>query len=139
LHRAKAASSSAYCNPFNKIVIKQVRLMARNAHTYICTYSPCTNLVRCRKPQQNRIAARQQKLLFKAIDSLVKQFCSHHCTFDFDRGFLSSLLCVKEEEDNNMKRSLYPNSSNDALNDALNYRSIDRSISNDNYLEDYIG
>jgi len=46
---------------------------------------------------QNDITVEGQKLLFEQIESLVKEFHMHRCALDFDRGFLSLLLSIKEE------------------------------------------
>jgi len=77
---------------------------ARRALAYICTYfylAQSNNIPSDAKTQQvaqqNKNIAQEQKLLFKQIESLSKQFCSHWCALDFDRGFVSSLFTVKKE------------------------------------------
>jgi len=75
--------------------------MAQCARSYICTYyhlvqQPNHSFLGAQAQQdvqQNDNIAQQQKLLFKEIECLSK----HHCTLDFDRGFLSSLMTIKKE------------------------------------------
>jgi len=79
--------------------------MAQCARSYICTYyhlaqqpeHSSLGLQAQQDVQQNDNIAQQQKLLFKEIECLSKQFQTHHCALDFDRGFLSSQITIKEE------------------------------------------
>jgi len=94
------------CDTVEHLTLERVRVMAKRARAYICTYYhlaqqnniPLDAGTEQETHQNHQDIAQEQKLLFEQIENLAKEFRTHRCALDFDKRFLSSLFRIKEED-----------------------------------------
>ena len=93
-----------YLSPENELTNERVRKFSARARAYINTYYYLGRQQELSDQQvveettpQDRPAEKQQ-LIFLEIERLMKEFKTHRCALDFDRGFINSSLSVKVED-----------------------------------------
>jgi hypothetical protein len=74
-------------------MIEQVQKFSQRARAFMCAYLAL-------EKQEETIVGdiNGEKSAPVKIEQMVKQFNTHRCAFDFDRGFINSVIVMQEED-----------------------------------------
>jgi hypothetical protein len=95
-------------DPTTTLYRKRVCWFSARARAYICTYywpakkrqEQQQQTVVDAEEDNNCTSSYQQQLLFSEIERLMKDFKTHRCALDIDKGFINAIL-----KDNNTRAS----------------------------------
>jgi len=75
-----------------------LRSFSRHARQYILAHLAMQQ-VNDQQSSMDTQASPSGQITPAKIEKLVKEFMSHHCTMDFDHGFINAVFVKKEEEE----------------------------------------
>jgi len=75
---------------------ERVRKFSRRARLYILAYQALHSLEENREQQPSTTSRDAHQITPMKIESLVKDFKTHRCALDFDKGFIKTVITKKE-------------------------------------------